>query len=63
MNAAILSIEEIKAVLSPIAEKYRVDSILLFGSYARGTAHIQSEVDLVILGGVPIWDSSPNALL
>ncbi len=52
MTEAVLTLEEIKAALNPIAEKYRVDSILLFGSYARGTAHAQSDVDLVIFGGV-----------
>ncbi len=51
MNEAILSLEEIKAVLAPIAKKHRVASILLFGSYARGTADSQSDVDMVIFGG------------
>ncbi len=52
MNEAILTLEEIKTALVPIAKKYRVDSILLFGSYARGTARTQSDVDLVIFGSV-----------
>ncbi len=51
MRIAILTIDEIKALLAPIAEKYRVEAILLFGSYARGNANSQSDVDLVVFGG------------
>ncbi len=51
MNEAILSIEEIRALLAPIAEKYHAESILLFGSYARGKADGQSDVDLIVFGG------------
>ncbi len=52
MIITVLTLDEIKSALTPIAEKYGVDSILLFGSYARGTADSQSDVDLVIFGGV-----------
>lgn len=51
MSEAVLSIEEIKAMLAPIAEKYRVEAILLFGSYAKGNADGQSDVDLIVFGG------------
>ncbi len=51
MSEAILSIDEIKAMLAPIAEKYRVEAILLFGSYAKGKADGQSDVDLIVFGG------------
>ncbi len=51
MSEAILSIDEIKAMLAPIAEKYRVEAILLFGSYAKGNADGQSDVDLIVFGG------------
>lgn len=33
------TIEEIKNVVTPIAQKYGVDNIYLFGSYARGDVH------------------------
>ncbi len=51
MSEAILSIDEIKAMLAPIAEKYRVEAILLFGSYAKGSADGKSDVDLIVFGG------------
>lgn len=51
MSDNILSIDEIKAILSPIAKRYQVDAILLFGSYAKGLANGQSDVDLVVFGG------------
>lgn len=51
MNEAILTLDEIKAILAPIAKKYRVEAILLFGSYAKGSADGQSDVDLIVFGG------------
>ncbi len=51
MSEAILTIDEIKAMLAPIAEKYRVEAILLFGSYAKGNADGKSDVDLIVFGG------------
>lgn len=51
MNEAVLTIEEIKEALAPIAEKYQVEAILLFGSYAKGSANGDSDVDLIVFGG------------
>lgn len=51
MSEAILTIDEIKAMLAPIAEKYCVEAILLFGSYAKGNADGKSDVDLIVFGG------------
>lgn len=42
----IYTVGEIKTVLAPIASKYGVKSIYLFGSYARGEATENSDVDL-----------------
>ncbi len=42
------STEEIKAIVLPIAEKYGVLRIYLFGSYARGDNTEDSDVDLRI---------------
>ena len=36
MNDRIFTIQDIKALVSPIAKKYKVREIYLFGSYARG---------------------------
>ena len=47
----MLTIEEIKARVTPICEKYKIDRMWLFGSYARGDADEKSDVDLCIEGG------------
>ena len=39
----------IRAVVKQIAEKFQPDKIILFGSYARGTAHGESDVDLLVV--------------
>ncbi|GAB2021685.1 nucleotidyltransferase domain-containing protein [Pseudolactococcus yaeyamensis] len=44
---SILTIEEIKAKVKPIAEKYGLKEVYLFGSYARGEADEKSDIDLV----------------
>ena len=42
----IYSIDEIKAIVTPIAASYEVERIYLFGSYARGEATESSDIDL-----------------
>ncbi len=44
----IYTIDEIRRIVKPIAEKYRIPAIYLFGSYARGTANEHSDVDLLV---------------
>lgn len=44
----IYSIDEIAAAVKPIAEKYGIDKVLLFGSYARGEATEKSDIDLLV---------------
>lgn len=44
----IYTIDEIACVVKPIAEKYGIDKVWLFGSYARGEATEKSDVDLLI---------------
>lgn len=46
------SISEIRAIVSPLAEQYGADRIFLFGSYARGDANPNSDVDLRIDKGM-----------
>ena len=46
------SISEIRAIVSPLAERYGADRIFLFGSYARGDANPDSDVDLRIDKGM-----------
>lgn len=51
MNDKIFTITDIKALVKPIAEKYNVDEIYLFGSYARNEANQNSDLDFVVFGG------------
>jgi len=44
----IYTIEEIQRIIRPLAEKYKLPAVYLFGSYARGTATEQSDVDLLV---------------
>lgn len=44
----VYKIEEIAERVRPVAEKYNIDKIYLFGSYARGEATEESDVDLRI---------------
>ena len=44
----VYTLNEIRRIAAPIAEAHRVDSLRLFGSYARGEATPKSDLDLVI---------------
>ena len=48
------TIEKIKAVVAPVAREYGVKRISVFGSYARGEATNQSDIDFHLIDtGVP----------
>ncbi len=51
MIAKRYSIEELKEIIAPIAEKYHISKVYLFGSFARGDYNEQSDVDLRIEKG------------
>ena len=51
MSANILSLSRIKEIIKPIALKYKVKEIYLFGSYARGEATDKSDLDFLVFGG------------
>lgn len=42
------SIDELKSLVTPVAEKYGVDKVYLFGSVARGDADENSDYDFCI---------------
>ena len=42
----ILTIDEIRAKIRPICDQYKIEKAWLFGSYARGEAREDSDVDL-----------------
>jgi predicted nucleotidyltransferase len=54
----MLSRNEIKNVIHDIAPKYEIESVYLFGSYARGDATEESDFDFRIVGGNmrSLWD-------
>lgn len=45
------SIEDIRRIITPIAQQHGVASVSLFGSYSKGTASSTSDVDLKIEKG------------
>lgn len=51
MSDTVYTIKKIKDVVAPIANKYNVESIYLFGSYARGEADENSDLDFLVFGG------------
>lgn len=52
MNDKIYSVEEIQSRISPIAMQYGVERVYLFGSYAKGCATEESDIDLRIDKGM-----------
>ena len=47
----ILTIEQIKERIKPVVAKHKVEDVYLFGSYARGEANGDSDVDLYCSSG------------
>ncbi len=44
----IYTLEEISRRVRPVAEKYHLKAVYVFGSYARGEAREDSDIDLLI---------------
>ncbi|WP_106626986.1 nucleotidyltransferase family protein [Selenomonas massiliensis] len=51
MQKPVFTMEHIVAKVKPLANKYRVKEIYLFGSYARGEADENSDLDFLVYGG------------
>ena len=49
-SSPILSLDAIRYLVCPVAKKYNLHTIYIFGSYARGEAAPDSDVDLMIDG-------------
>ena len=45
----MLSVAEIKTVVEPIVKGTKVEKIVLFGSYAKGSASDHSDIDLCMI--------------
>jgi len=44
----MLTIEEIQKEVIPVAKNYNIPTVYLFGSYARGNATTESDIDLAV---------------
>lgn len=44
----VYTLEEIRRRVQPVAEKYHLRAVYVFGSYARGEAREDSDIDLLI---------------
>ena len=48
---SVLSLDEIRNIVKELLQKYHAEYALLFGSYARGEATPDSDIDIIIVGG------------
>lgn len=46
-----LPLNEIKTIVKELLERYHAEYALLFGSYARGDATPDSDIDIIVVGG------------
>ncbi len=54
----IYTIKEISKRIAPVAEKYHLPAVYLFGSYSRNEATENSDVDILTEQGLPM--ASPD---
>lgn len=47
----VLSLGEIKIIVKELLGRYHAEYALLFGSYARGDATPDSDIDIIVVGG------------
>lgn len=52
MSGRVYTREELTALVCPVLEKYGAEQAILFGSYARREADADSDIDLLVVGGV-----------
>ncbi|MBQ6927595.1 MAG: nucleotidyltransferase domain-containing protein [Oscillospiraceae bacterium] len=48
----VYTLSELKTMLNPVFSQYGVRSALLFGSYAKGSANVRSDVDILVDSGL-----------
>ena len=51
MPETILTIGDIQRIVKPLAEKYHISEVYIFGSYARSEAIPNSDIDFLVFGG------------
>ena len=54
----VLSLEIIQGIVEPLAEKYHIDEVYIFGSYARNEATSASDIDFLVFGGTNFKSTS-----
>ena len=47
-SGMIETVEQLRAKITPVAKRYAVKAVYLFGSYARGEAREDSDIDLLV---------------
>ncbi|MCM1252717.1 MAG: nucleotidyltransferase domain-containing protein [Clostridium sp.] len=52
MQNKIYTIQQIQMILQPIFSDYNVKKAILFGSYAKGFAKEQSDIDIMVDSGL-----------
>ena len=51
MSEKILSLDDIQKIVTPLAEKYHISDVYIFGSYARNEATANSDIVFLVFGG------------
>ena len=51
MKEKVMSIRDITYIVKPLADKYNIQQVYLFGSYAREEATEDSDIDILVCGG------------
>jgi hypothetical protein len=64
----IYSVEEIREKLLPVLDENNIKKAVLFGSYAKGEPHLNSDIDILVDSGligldfVCLWETIREAL-
>ena len=51
MPEKLLTLTEIKHIVKPLVDKYHINEVYIFGSYARNEATSASDIDFRVFGG------------
>ena len=57
-SGLIYTIDELKQKIVPIAARYNLPAVYLFGSYARNEATEESDVDILIDSGFYVYSAN-----
>ena len=52
MTKKVYTQSQIRAILSPVFDEYNVKKAVLFGSYAKGEARENSDIDILVDSGL-----------